>query len=72
VKRLLEQRAQPTTLPIGDRMATKRQPPRRRVECTTWRCDMDEPFFAVANPPESDGTFDQAIATVAGGLRVSG
>ena len=29
------------------------------------------PFFAVANPP-SGGSFDQAIATVAGGLHVSG
>jgi hypothetical protein len=30
------------------------------------------PFFAVANPPKSDGSFDEAIATVPGGLRVRG
>jgi hypothetical protein len=28
------------------------------------------PFFAVANAPKSDGSFDEAIATVPGGLRV--
>jgi hypothetical protein len=27
------------------------------------------PFFAEANPPKSDGSFDEAIATVPGGLR---
>jgi len=30
------------------------------------------PFFAVANPPKSDGSFDQAIATVSRGIQVSG
>jgi len=30
------------------------------------------PFFAVANPPDRDGTFDEAIATVQGGLHVNG
>jgi len=30
------------------------------------------PFFAVANPPDSDGTFDEAIATVRGGPPVNG
>jgi hypothetical protein len=30
------------------------------------------PFFADANPPTSDGSFDQAIATVSGGIRVVG
>jgi hypothetical protein len=30
------------------------------------------PFFAVANRPDPDGTFDQAIATVRGGLHVKG
>jgi hypothetical protein len=30
------------------------------------------PFFAVANPPKSDGSFDEAIATIRGGLHVNG
>jgi len=29
------------------------------------------PFFAVANPPDSDGTFDEAIATIRDGLHVN-
>jgi hypothetical protein len=30
------------------------------------------PFFAEANRPKSDGSFDEAIATVRGGVHVSG
>jgi hypothetical protein len=30
------------------------------------------PFFAVANAPKPDGAFDEAIATVTGGIHVSG